>query len=308
VRHLNLRSVDLNLLPVFRELLRTRNVTRAAEKLNMSQSAVSEALRRLRHQFDDELLVRVGREMVPTHFAESLRQSAEEALERLEQLLSPQQFDPRGVHREFVLATADVVVVALAGPLADRLAREAPNVTVQFVDLQFVDDRDLQTGRVDLLIRPREPQEDMGPARSILVLEEEWVYIARKDHPAISEKTTAADLEALSSIAFRPDPESALRTVAHVSLVDQIRTPQFLTIPFIVECSDAIAVVQRHLAERLQKLLAIQILDVPAPMESKRVMACWHDIHENDPAHRWFRGLLADISQNPCGWAGRAVR
>jgi DNA-binding transcriptional LysR family regulator len=295
VSNLNFRSVDLNLLPVLRELLRTRNVTRAAENLNMSQSAVSEALRRLRFQFDDQVLVRVGREMAPTHFAQSLLAPVEAALEDLEQLLAPQRFDPRELHREFVIATADIVVLALGSGLVDRLERQAPRVTVQFVDLYQAADRDLKAGRLDFVIRPRTPPHD-DPSRSVLVLEEDWVYIARKGHPAISPGVTAADLEALTSVAFRPDPESPLRTLPHASLVDQMRTPQFLTIPFIVERSDAIALIQRHLAERLEKMLDIQLLDVPTPMERKRVMATWEDIHENDPAHRWFRRLLAEVS------------
>lgn len=295
--NLKLRSVDLNLLPVLRELLRTRNVTRASEVLNMSQSAVSEALRRLRMQFKDEILVRVGREMLPTHFASGLSEPVEQALADLERLLAAEpSFDPARIQRRFVIATADCVVLALGSGLTRALSEAAPGVSVQFVDLQYVEARDLELGRLDFLIRPMLPDEHCLSERVMLLYQEEWVYIARKGHPQVTRDSSLEALEDLTSIAFRPDPESPLRTLPHAERADLLRVPQFTTIPFIVETSDAIAVVQRDIAERLATMLNIQILDTRPKMTSTPVHARWADIHENDPEHRWFRELIAQIA------------
>ena len=129
----HLRSVNLNLLPVLEALLSSRSVTQAAEKLHMSQSAVSDALSRLRTQFRDELLVRSGREMFLTPLAQDLLAPLGETLARVEALVEAPTFWPRDLEREFIVATADPVTMAFGAPLCAALQREAPLATVHFV-------------------------------------------------------------------------------------------------------------------------------------------------------------------------------
>lgn len=293
-----LRSVDLNLLPVLRELLRTRNVTRTAESLNMSQSAVSEALRRLRHQFGDEILVRVGREMAPTRFAESLVSHVESALGEVEALVNPQSFDPRSVERQFIIATADSIILTLNTPhLVTRLAEEAPGITIQFVDLQRIDKRSLERGELDLVVMPRGILDETG-LNSFHAYREEFVFIARRGHPAITGPLTQADIENLTSVAYRADETSDLfALLPGRTSGDQVRVPQFTLLPFIVEKSDAISLIQRHVAERFARLLDIQILEPPRTYREVEVRAYWAQIHENDLCHRWLRTRIEEVAQ-----------
>jgi DNA-binding transcriptional LysR family regulator len=290
----DLRATDLNLLPVLRELLRTRNVTRTAERLGMSQSAVSDALKRLRRQLDDEILVRVGRSMTPTNFALTLAAPLERILDRIETVLTPQDFDPRDTKRRFVIATADTIVLALAPTLINRLADVAPHVTVHFVDLQWVDIGSLEAGALDLVILP-DIAISVAGLHSFPIYQEDFVVIARTGGPATRFPLTRERLAGLTTIAFRADPRHPLSTSIGRK-PDVLRMPQFLPQAFLVQDSDAIALVPRHLAERLVERLAIVILEPPFEFPTVTVQAFWGSLQDTDPTHRWFRELIREIT------------
>src|SRR5262245_14686002 len=150
---MNLRQFDLNLLVALDVLLTERNVTRAGERLYLSQPAMSGILSRLRHLFNDELLVRVGRNLEPTAFAAQLAQPVHECVQRIEDLLNTQRpFVPETESRSFLIAASDYVVLLLLGPLVKRLTERAPNISVRFVSLTpAVGDR-LAMGEIDFSI------------------------------------------------------------------------------------------------------------------------------------------------------------
>lgn len=150
-----LRGVNLNLLPILRELLRERNVTAAAKRLNLTQSGVSEALGRLRVQFGDELLVKTGRRMVPTALALEIAPRLEDLLATTEDLLRPVRFNPAYSDREIRIATGDTVALALGKGLLQRLAAQAPRTTIQFVSTEAPMRANLEEGKIDFLIIPR---------------------------------------------------------------------------------------------------------------------------------------------------------
>ncbi|WP_374413512.1 LysR family transcriptional regulator [Novosphingobium colocasiae] len=296
----SLRAVNLNLLPILRELIRHRSVTLAAEHLNLTQSGVSEALRRLRAQFDDELLVKVGRKMVPTAVALALAPRLEDILGATEDLLKPARFDPADNEREIVIATGDTVSLALAQGLIDRLARHAPRTTVHFVTVDAVTRSDLDEGKIDFLIIPRRivPNtvfDEEGLDR-FTVYWEDWVCIARKDHPRITGALTLELLDELPSIACRLDNQSYL----HGALPgrrgpDQIQVSQFTLLPMMVAGSDAVAMVQRHVANWFAAFLPIALHELPIPFPQLEVCAFWSSFHRNDPIHAWLRAELQDI-------------
>jgi DNA-binding transcriptional LysR family regulator len=147
-----LRGVNLNLLPILRELLRERNVTAAAKRLNLTQSGVSEALGRLRVQFGDELLVKTGRRMVPTALALEIAPRLEDLLATTEDLLRPVRFNPAYSDREIRIATGDTVALALGKGLLQRLAAQAPRTTIQFVSTEAPMRANLEEGKIDFLI------------------------------------------------------------------------------------------------------------------------------------------------------------
>lgn len=303
----SLRAVNLNLLPVLRELLREKNVTRAAEKLNMTQSAVSEALGRLRVQFRDQLLVRVGRKMVPTRTAQALAPKVEDLLLGMEDLFKPSRFDPAEVEREFLIATGDTAALALSDEFISRLSAQAPRTSVQFLSIQYVTRRDLEEGKIDLLIIPRGiiPQSifDEEGLEWALVYREEWVCIARKDHPEFREGMTLDALNRAPSVACRLDESSYLYgAIPGRRGTEQLRVSQFTLLPLMVMQSDAVAMVQRHVANWFAEHFPIDIFEMPIPFPELDVCAFWAPIHNNDPMHSWLREQVADIartSRNP---------
>ncbi len=295
-----LRSVNLNLLPILRELLRHRSVTVAAQHLNLTQSGVSEALRRLRQQFGDELLVKVGRRMVPTAMGRGLAARLEEILGETEELLRPPKFDPAENERHIVIATGDTISLALGQGLIERLSRHAPKTTVQFVNGQSAARSDLDEGKVDFVIIPRGviPRSvfDEEGLDHLTIYWEEWVCISRKDHPQISGPLTLDLLDALPSVAYRMDDRSYLHgAIPGRTRSDQLQVPQFTLLPLMVADSDAVAMVQRHVADRFAPFLPITIHELPVAFPRVEVCAFWSSYHRNDPMHAWLRAQMYEI-------------
>ena len=290
----SLRSVNLNLLPILQSLLATQNVTRAAEHLNMSQSAVSEALSKLRLQFNDEILIKVGREMRPTPLALAIEDQLDAALMSIETLVQRDRFDPARLSRRFVVATADTVVLCLAPPLIDHLGAQAPNAFVQFVDVQGTSQKELQSGDIDMIIMPSGllDTEDFQEAS---LYEETFVGIARQNHPLFEMDLSRKDFDSLPHISFRPDHRQEL--TFETSLVgedqqDVIRLPHFTLLPAMVEESDAVAMIQKRAAEHYVSRYKIEIFDLPFDVPSVSIAGFWGRVHERDPAHQWFRSQM----------------
>jgi LysR family transcriptional regulator, nod-box dependent transcriptional activator len=312
-----LRSVNLNLLPILRELLRHRSVTVAAQHLNLTQSGVSEALRRLRQQFGDELLVKVGRKMVPTSMGLGLAARLEAILGETEDLLRPSRFDPAENERDIVIATGDTISLALGQGLIERLARHAPKTTVQFISVLSVARSDLDEGKVDFLIIPRgvipQSEFDEEGLDYLTVYWEEWVCISRKDHPRISGPLTPDLLDDLPSIAYRMDDRSYLHgAIPGRTRPDQLQVPQFTLLPLMVANSDAVAMIQRHVADRFVPILPIAIHELPIAFPRLEVCAFWSSYHRNDPMHDWLRTQMREIiAESRSEWLpathGRAV-
>ena len=296
----SLRSANLNLLPILRELLRHKSVTVAAEHLNLTQSGVSEALRRLRHQFGDELLVKVGRNMVPTAFALALATKLEDILGATEELLKPSSFDPADNEREIVIATGDTICLALSRGLIDRLSLHAPRTTVHFTTVESTTRSDLEKGKIDFLIIPRGiiPNSIFSEEGLdyLTVYWEDWVCISREDHPHIKDKITLELLNELPSISCRLDDQSFLHgAIPGRRRSDQVQVSQFTLLPIMVSQSDAIAMVQRHVANWFRTFLPIRIHELPIPFPKLEVCAFWSSYHRNDPMHGWLRTQLHEI-------------
>ena len=290
----NLRSINLNLLPILHSLLKTQNVTRSAEQLNMSQSAVSEALGKLRLQFRDELLVKVGRGMKPTPMALSLQDELNEVMQSLEELVQTEQFEPSELERRFLIATADAVMLALTESLVNILDREAPGVSIHYVDVKYDMTRGLTAGDLDFVIVPGGMIDDAGLAHMPLY-EDRFVCIARSGHPDIKPGLSRAEYDNLSHIAFRADyrnHETVETSLVGKNQKDIVRLPSFMLLPAMVERSDAVAMMQNRAAEHFVERYDIQIVDPPFKAPVVTHCAYWGRIHDADPAHQWFRKQL----------------
>lgn len=303
----HLRSVNLNLLPILEALLSTRSVTAAGEKLHMSQSAVSDGLARLRGQFRDDLLVRKNREMVLTPLARDLIAPLNEVLAGVETLVGHRSFVPAELEREFIVATADPVVMALAAGIYREIHAQAPGVSVRFVGLMDRDYDRLRAMELDLVIVPRGYlRRDQGRADSarlieLPIYEEPFVCIARRDHPAIHKRLSRKLYSKLPHVSYRADRQSTVSMedrLLGLAQHDAIKVPSFSLLPLIVEQTDAIALVQKRVAERFAHTANIALYAPPVPVPPLQVCLYWSHAHERDAAHEWFRHQLQGVAQS----------
>jgi DNA-binding transcriptional LysR family regulator len=202
---MNVRSLNLNLVPILEALLSERSVTRAARRLGMTQPAVSNALAQLRVIFDDPILVRSGPRMTPTQRALELETPLAEWLAELERLLGPGEFDPAKESRTFTLATTDYVGFVLLPLLLAELARRAPGIRLRIQ--AWPHHRvtpSLERGEVDLMIGFYEQL----PAshREETLFEDRFVCIVRKDHPRVGRRLTLGQYVKLEHILVSADP------------------------------------------------------------------------------------------------------
>lgn len=176
-----LSKIDLNLLVVLDVLLREKSVTRTAARLNLTSSAVSHSLKRLRGLFGNELLVRDGRRMVPTARGEALAESLPTLLSRVEYVLeNPEPFDPANSKRTFRLAAPDFIT-SLFPHLLKAVSQEAPGVRVELAAISPTAVLDMTQGRFDALIGPSFKQKDTLRGTSIGAWP--WTVFGRKNHP-----------------------------------------------------------------------------------------------------------------------------
>lgn len=295
----NLRALDLNLLPILRELLYAQSVSKAAERLNMSQPAVSEALGRLRIQFGDELLVRSGRKMVITPFAEGLTGSLDKILSGIELLTGFQRADKLAdIEQKLVIATADSALVAIGVRLINYLSEYLPRVRVQFIDLQNFDQSQLKSGEVDFAIAPSFIIDD-ETVNNMPLYREDFVCISRARHPKMRAGMTLEELNAISKVGFGSDPKKgSLRVQGPLGWEEQLLIAQMTLLPYLVENSDSVALIQRHIATKFKRKMNIEVHEIEGLNWKVDVHAFWGSIHENSYIHEWIRERLRDMLDN----------
>ena len=295
---MNLRRINLNLMPVLGELLRTRNVTRASERLGLTQSATSAALGRLRALLQDDLLVMVGRRMQLTETAERLIAPLEEALAALEHVVAAPSLDPAGLERRFVIATADYVSFLLAPGIVRRITREAPHSTLQFVDIPANYLARMRMGEIDLLLAPDLGISRQPGIRGAPLIRDRMVCIAARSHPGIGKRLDRRTYLGLPHATFRTGDgnetsfEQHLLHRHHLKQNNAVFVPNFMLLPQIVAETDCIALVHRKLAERFAVMAAIRMIEPPLRVPDIEIAMFWTASQERDPVHRWLRDIL----------------
>jgi DNA-binding transcriptional LysR family regulator len=289
-------GIDLNLLAVLGALLEHRNVTRAGERLRLSQPTMSGALARLRQHFGDDLLVRSGREYQLTPLASGLLPAVREALGQVERTLSvPAEFDPATSGRRFSIAISAQSILALSGLLA-RVHELAPGVRL---DTWPITTTLLETDHsllgYDVLIGPEGFRADGDPE---VLLRDRVVYVADPANPWLRDGRLAVeDLAALPHAAARL-PQAALVTAALARLGVTPRVVAtsggWLPLPFLVAGTDLVAAVPERLASRVSAAAGVTLVEPPFGVVELAEAAWWHPMHATDPALTWLRGIILD--------------
>jgi LysR family nod box-dependent transcriptional activator len=294
-----LRKVNLDLLPVLHELLRTRSVTRTARSFNMTQPAVSRALRQLRSAFDDPLLVAPGRNAQLTDRATALAGPLGRALGDLDLLLTPAgPFDPATEAVHLVINTADYVTQLLAPILTGICAREAPRVVLEFAAATTRNAEDL--AEVDFMIGPRAFGQTLGKRVGALPLwRDEMVCIAAASNRAIPPRLTPAQFQGTRYVAFRrslrmpQDLQNQLQPTSPLETAPVCTVPNFLVLGAIVEKSDCIALVPRKVARELAHGGKLRIVEIAYPRKQLFIDAYWSPATNSRRGRPWFRDLLS---------------
>ncbi len=291
----DIKHLDFNLLKTLDALLDERSVTRAAQRLSLTQPAVSGMLTRLRESFDDPLFVRAQRGIVPTLRAQALAGPVKQLLSDIDALLRPQAFEPATATMTLTLASTDYALRAVVVPFLGALRQQAPNirVAVRPIDYKALDGQ-MDRGEVDLaLITP----DNLVPGiHAVTLFEEQYVCVMRAGHPDAKggalplERFCALDHVLVSSSggSFTGVTDSALARIGRARRVVTSVT-SFLVLPEILLVSDLIAVVPRRLALDQPGLVTMEP-PVEVPGFSKTL--AWHERSHRDAGHQWVRSLL----------------
>lgn len=296
------RSLDLFTLECFDMLLRERSVSRAAQRMDMSQSSMSDALARLRERFSDPLLVRTREGMVPTERALALWPKVREGIERLEAILEQAaDFEPSQATERFSITATDYAQLLLLPSLLKQLDTLAPNCSLDFVTVNLrAVEQALEVGDIDLAIAYY-PEPPPSLRRSPLFTDS-YVCIVRKDHPVNEATLTAEEFAAMPHVSVSPSGlsyfasvvDSALHTLGLERRV-VIRCPHFMIGCQLVAQSDLVFALPARAARAVSRFLPVRTLSIPLPLKPVDVAMYWHERCHVRRSHQWLRGTVRSI-------------
>ena len=297
---MRLDRFDLNLLVTLDALLEERNVTRAAERLHIGQSAASAALARLREYFGDELLTPVGRDLRLTPAACSLAAPVRDVLMRARATIAVRpQFDPATASREFTICASDYVATVLLADVVQTVAEQAPGITlhVQSPPRDLFDS--FERGNIDLLVMP-EPYAVRLDHPQVHLFSDSHACLAWTANTHVGEALSFEQFLALGHVSVRfglpggtafeewlfPEYRDRLRV--------EISVEGFGLVPLLVVGTQRLAVVHRRLAELAVRHLPLRLLEVPIEMPTLVETLCWPRYVDQDPAHGWLREKICE--------------
>jgi DNA-binding transcriptional LysR family regulator len=297
---MDLRELDLNLLLVFHEVFRERQISAAAKRLKLTQSAVSNALARLRRSTGDELFVRTAQGMQPTPYAQQLAEPVAAALAQLEQALEPEQpFDPAHSRRRFTIAMTDVGELYFMPQLVAACARLAPGVDIASKRAGQLDLRgELEAGRVDLAIGAFEDAPAVLYQRRLF--HQSHVCIFRRGHPLGAGELTLERLAAarhllVTAMESPYDKINAALEKAGIAAGSATSVPHFAAVPYILSSTELVATVPQKLAERASAPFDLQYVVSPLPLAPLQTKVFWHRRYNQDEGNRWLRARIVEM-------------
>ncbi|MBR8837521.1 MAG: LysR family transcriptional regulator [Stigonema ocellatum SAG 48.90 = DSM 106950] len=302
MKSIELSSVDLNLLVAFEALFEERSVTGAAQRLYLGQPAMSAALGRLRTLFEDELFIRIGREMQPTSKALEIAPGILAALDQIRQTLEASQtFDPATTERSFTIGSSDYTSFVVVPKLLAFFQQFAPGINVRLIGFEKNSVGELlEQGSIDLALGvfPNPPQQTLHEP----LFEEQFVGIARKKHPAISNKTLSLETFAElphALVTIRRDETGFIDQVLLTHSLKRriaVTTPHMLVLPSIVASSDLIASLPSRIATHVECYGELKQFELPIETASWTISMLWSKLVDKDSAITWLRQALRTIS------------
>lgn len=299
---MHLNRIDLNLLVVFDAIYTQGGITRASEKLHLTQPAISHALGRLRDLFGDPLFVREGRAMVPTPFARNLIEPVRRSLRGLETTLNElERFDPATTERRFTLGIRDVLESTVLPPLMRHITERAPKVDVAAVQVGRRElESELAGGQLDAALDVLLPFSDKVRRKRVSL--DRMVVVARKGHPALRKRLDLAaylklDHILVSSRRSGPGLEDVELSRHGLQRRVRLRCQHYFGACRVVSRTDLILTMPERYAHIANRQFGNRILPFPLRTPTLDVYLYWHANVENEPANRWLRERLAQAFQ-----------
>ena len=294
-------KLDLNLLVALDVLLKERSVSRAAEVLNLSASAMSNSLARLRQYFDDELLVQIGRKMEITPRAQNLQEAVRDVLLRIDSTIATQPaFEPDRSDRSFRIFASDYTQIVLAPAMLGLAAKARATVRFEFMPQVRAPHRDLERGEADLLIIPSGFMSPDHP-REVLY-QEEFVCMVWRDGALAKGDLTFERYVGAEHVVMQPGGmdtafEAWFLKRYGVTRRVAVSTYSFVTLPAMLVGTDRVATVHARVARRFVNVWPLEIRPTPMPFDRMEQSMQWHKFRTNDPGLAWLRGLFLEAGR-----------
>ncbi|WP_010545070.1 LysR family transcriptional regulator [Sphingomonas elodea] len=289
---MRLDRFDLNLLVAFHTLMEERSVTRAAERLHLTQPAMSAALRRLRESFNDPLLVANGKQMVPSPHAEELAPRVAEIVGNAQALISSSTlFDPQTSRRHFRIAASDYVTTIAVQPLLAELAQQAPGIRCSVIPPHPGITEQMERGQVDCIISPEQFQGQGHPTE--LLFEEEHVVLGWSENPLFAKPITQEDYDAAGHVVVELSntpafAEQFVRARGDTRRIE-VTVSSFTLVPWLLPDTHRIALVHARLARLFIGKLPLAMAPPPFPLPRMREMIQFNRARATDRGLVWLR-------------------
>jgi DNA-binding transcriptional LysR family regulator len=311
MHQIDIKSIDLNLLIILKILLDENNVTKASEKLNLSQSATSHALNRLRKMFNDPLLERSRTGMRPTARALALQGSLKNILLEIEQLVAEPIFRPEVATGTVRIAASDYGTTVILPSVLKQLARESPYINIECYDWHPDTMEKLGIGEIDLALGVAHFDDNDNQFRSQKLFPESFASVVRADHPIIQDSITLESYISWSHalITITGTPSTSIKK-SHKSHVDRIleesgvtrrvmlKLPHFLSAALIIDRTDLILTLPRRIALLFTNIANIAVFEPPLDLGVYEYMQVWHARCDNIPLQAWIRNIIASQTQD----------
>lgn len=305
-----LRGLDLNLLLVFEALHETRSVSRAGQRLGLSQSATSHALARLREACRDELFLRTPAGMAPTPVANRIFPEIHQALDALRQSIEEARgFDPATSTRRFEIAIPHPLGPDYALRIRDAALAAAPGLTLRFDTRTLADDAPalMREGRLDLAVDWIPAEDDRFVNRRLF--DDGLVIAAREGHPRARPGMGWRDLAREEFVrCHRRAPERRPRALNgklwDLMAESRLTVSEYLEVPFVIGRTDYLGVLPRSMARIAEQQFRMTVIEVPGPPIRIPIWLVWHEARRRDAGHAWLRALVQREMQAAAMQAG----
>ena len=294
--------LDLNLLAALDALLQERHVTHAAERIGLSQPAMSRALGRLRRIFNDDILVRVGNELYPTPYATELVGPVHELMDGIYELVKYKpHFDPQKDHRVFSVAASDYSIYLLLLPLASIIAKETPGISLEILQLHPDSFHQLQQGELDVVFG-RQPEGCSLPSK--VILEDRYMCAVWSGNTEVGDCLSLEKFLELPHLAHQlgsgvlASSAKAIMEAVGIRQANAVTVESFFILPFLLPETSFVTLLPYHIGRRLKSAVPIRMVEPPFHIEPINMPMSWHPRSSEDPGHIWLRNRLEKIGKD----------